>query len=54
VQYLLLQPFIVILCLMVLRIPPPEPSSRYLITDFSCGERRRTTMRTALSLRVTR
>lgn len=35
VQYLLLQPFIVILCVVVLRIPPPEPSSRYLVTDFT-------------------
>lgn len=34
-QYLLLQPFIVMLCLVLLRIPPPEPSSRYLVTDFT-------------------
>lgn len=38
VPYLLLQPFIVILCLVVLRIPPPEPASRYLVTDFSLRE----------------
>ncbi len=38
VQYLLLQPLIVILCLVVLRIPPPEPPSRYLVTDFSLRE----------------
>jgi signal transduction histidine kinase len=38
VQYLLLQPFIVMLCLVVLRIPPPEPSSRYLVTDFTLKE----------------
>ncbi|WP_370870852.1 histidine kinase [Bradyrhizobium sp.] len=37
-QYLLLQPFIIILCLVVLRIPPPEPPSRYLVTDFSLKE----------------
>jgi signal transduction histidine kinase len=38
IQYLLLQPFIVILCLIVLRIPPPEPSPRYLVSDFSLRE----------------
>ena len=38
VQYLLLQPFIIVLCLVVLRIPPPEPSPRYLVTDFSLRE----------------
>ena len=38
VQYLLLQAVIVVLCLFVLRIPPPEPSSRYLVTDFSLEE----------------
>ena len=38
VQYLLLQPVIVVLCLFVLRVPPPEPSSRYLVTDFSLRE----------------
>ncbi len=32
VQYLLLQPFIIVLCLVALRIPPPEPSPRYLVT----------------------
>ena len=37
-QYLLLQPFIIVLCLAVLRIPPPEPPSRYLVTDFSFRE----------------
>ncbi len=37
-QYLLLQPFIIVLCLVVLRIPPPEPPSRYLVTDFSLRE----------------
>ncbi|MDO9059598.1 MAG: histidine kinase, partial [Bradyrhizobium sp.] len=38
VQYLLLQPFIIVLCLVMLRIPPPEPSPRYLVTDFSLRE----------------
>jgi signal transduction histidine kinase len=38
VQYLLLQPLIIVLCLLVLRIPPPEPASRYLVTDFSLRE----------------
>ncbi len=38
VQYLLLQPIIIALCLFVLRVPPPEPSSRYLVTDFSLRE----------------
>ena len=38
IQYLLLQPVIVVLCLIVLRIPPPEPSSRWLVTDFSLIE----------------
>jgi signal transduction histidine kinase len=37
-QYLLLQPLIVILCLFVLREPPPEPSPRYLVTEFSLRE----------------
>ncbi|MDO9057611.1 MAG: histidine kinase, partial [Bradyrhizobium sp.] len=37
-QYLLLQPIIVVLCLVVLRIPPPEPSPRWLVTDFSMRE----------------
>ena len=37
-QYLLLQPFIIVLCLVVLRIPPPEPPARYLVTDFSFRE----------------
>jgi len=37
-QYLLLQPIIVVLCVIVLRVPPPEPSSRYLVADFSLRE----------------
>ncbi|MDP3689795.1 ATP-binding protein [Bradyrhizobium sp.] len=38
IQYLLLQPLIIVLCLVVLRIPSPEPPSRYLVTDFSLRE----------------
>ena len=38
IQYLLLQPVIVVLCLIALRVPPPEPSSRWLVTDFSVME----------------
>ena len=37
-QYLLLQPLIVVECLFVLREPPREPASRYLVTDFSLRE----------------
>lgn len=38
IQYLLLQPVIIVLCLIVLRVPPPEPSSRWLVTDFTLRE----------------
>jgi signal transduction histidine kinase len=34
-QYGLIQALIVVLCALVLREPPPEPSSRYLVTAFS-------------------
>ena len=38
VQYCLLQALIVIACIFVLRQPPPEPSSEYLVTEFSLKE----------------
>jgi signal transduction histidine kinase len=37
-QYVLVQALIVIVCIFVLREPPPEPSSNYLVTAFSLKE----------------
>ena len=37
-QYSLLQALIVIVCVFVLRQPPPEPSSKYLVTEFALKE----------------
>jgi len=38
-QYLLLQALIAALCIFVLRLPLPEPASRYLVSDFSLADR---------------
>jgi hypothetical protein len=38
VQYTLLQALIVVVCILVLREPPPEPDSRYCVTAFSLKE----------------
>jgi hypothetical protein len=38
VQYALVQALIVIVCIFVLRESPPEPSARYLVTEFSLKE----------------
>jgi signal transduction histidine kinase len=38
IQYALVQVLLVVGCILVLREPPPEPSSRYLVTAFSLKE----------------
>jgi signal transduction histidine kinase len=38
VQYFLLQALIALICVLVLREPPPEPPSRYLVTEFTLKE----------------
>jgi signal transduction histidine kinase len=38
VQYFLLQALIAVICVVVLREPPPEPSSRFLVTEFTLKE----------------
>ena len=39
VQYILLQVAIAALCIFVLRLPLPEPASRYLVSEFSLDDR---------------
>ena len=36
--YVLLQALIAVVCVLVVRMPPPEPSSRYLLTEFNLSQ----------------
>ena len=38
VRYAVLQILIAIACILVLRQPPPEPATRYALTEFSLNE----------------